>query len=394
MNPRRIKSRRPLHRAKQKQQTNNIMKNTSAATQEIATLKNTLGKKLFAIALKTPSSTSKKDVLTAVKACKGRRAISQASAVEGILRVASLIFAQRHARNKARSGLNKYGYRPNRPDFRFAPIFGRHRSTVDHTGALAYRLRRHKVSTARRIIGDLMPSLSGDVSGSVQFAADFSGVTFSAGTSRGEQYSRKCTYCKTDGAWTATIQNGWNLHVAKRGLSRVDGMPTLAALPVETETPGEEIFRAKWLEKGRGFAANVRTGYIVRRVIEARTYTAHASSIGTARSLITRQTPESQRAADERAAAKAAQIERLQAKLAAKLEAGQLNGYAPVVVTIGDSLAVGNCGSGTRNWIAKHLPGRTAATVAEIVQIPDEHPRVLLACLHAILRAQPETLTA
>jgi hypothetical protein len=366
------------------------MKNTSAATQEIATLKNTLGKKLFAIALKTPSSTSKKDVLTAVKACKGRRAISQASAVEGILRVATLIFQARFVRNrnKTRSGFN------NRPEYRFAPIFGLHRSTVNHTGCLAHRLSRYKKGTAYGIIADLMPSLSGDVSGSIQFAADFSGVTFSAGTSRGEQYSRKCTYCKTDGAWTATIQNGWNLHVAKLGLARVDGMPTLAALPVETETPGEEIFRAKWLEKARGFAAHVRTGYIVRRVIEARTYTAHASSIGTARSLITRQTPESQRAADERAAAKAAQIERLQAKLAAKLEAGQLNGYAPVVVTIGDSLAVGNCGSGTRNWIAKHLPGRTAATVAEIVQIPDEHPRVLLACLHAILRAQPETLTA
>ena len=370
------------------------MKTTFPQTQEIATLKTTLGKKLFAIALKTPCSTSKKDVLTAVKDCKGRRAISQASAVEGILRVASLISTSRQARNKARSGLNMYGHRTNRPDFRFEPIFGRHRSTVNHSGALAYRLRRHKVRTAYNIIADLMPSLSGDVDGDIQFAGDFNGVTFSAGTSKGEQYSRKCTYCKTDGSWTATVQNGWNIHVAKRGLSRVDGMPTLAALPVDTETPGEEIFRAKWLEKGRGFSAHVRAGYIVRRVIESRTYTAHASSIGTARSLITRQTPESQRAADERAAAKAAQIERLQAKIATKLEAGQLNGYAPVIVTIGDSLAVGNCGSGTRNWIAKHLPGRNAATVAEIVQIPDEHPRVLLACLHAILRAQPETLTA
>ena len=370
------------------------MKTTSISTQEIAALKATLGKKLFAIALKTPSSTSKKDVLTAVKACKGRRAMSQAAAVDGILRVASLVFAQRHARNKARSGLNMYGHRTNRPDYRFTPIFGRHSSTVDHTGALAYRLRRHKARAARRIIADLMPSLSGDVSGSIEFAADFAGVTFAASTSKGEQYSSRCTYSKTDGSWTATIQAGWNLHVAKLGLARVDGMPTLAALPVESDVDGEQIFRAKWLEKARGFAAHVRTGYIVRRVIESRTYTAHASSIGTARSLITRQTPASLHAADERAAAKAEQIERLQAKISAKLESGQLNGYAPVLVTIGDSLAVGNCGSGTRNWIAKHLPGRTAATVAEIIQIPEEHPRVLLACLHAILRAQPETLAA
>lgn len=361
---------------------------------QIATIKTTLGKKLFAIALKTPSSTSKKDVLATVKACKGRKAISQAAAVEGILKVANLIFQARWARNKERSGLNSYGHRTNRPDYRFAPIFGTHKSAIDHTGALPYRLRRYKASAARRIIADFMPSLSGDVSGHIDFAADFAGVGFESSTSKGDQYSRKCTYNKTDGEWTATIQKGWNIHVAKRGLARVDGMPTLAALPVESEVPAEEIYRAKWLEKSRGFAAHVRTGYIVRRLIGARTYTAHASSISTARSLITRQTPESQRAADERAAAKAEQIERLQAKLAAKLESGQLNGYAPVVVTIADSLAVGNCGSGTRNWIAKHLPGRTAATVAEIVAIPDEHPRVLLACLHAIVRAQPETLTA
>jgi hypothetical protein len=53
-----------------------------------------------------------------------------------------------------------------------------------------------------------------------------------------------------------------------------------------------------------------------------------------------------------------------------------------------DSHAVGNCGSGTRNWIAKHLPGRTRATIKEIIAITDEHPRVLLACIHAIARQQ------
>ncbi len=363
------------------------MKTTSISTQQIANLKTILGKKLFAIAINTPISTSKKDVLATVKACKGRRAMSQTAAVDGILRVANLIFQARYDRNVRRTAPRRQA------QFVGGRIFAG-RAVLDHTGSLVQRLRRHKVGPARRIIADLMPSLSGDVSGRIEFAADFAGVTFAASTSKGEQYSSRCTYSKTDGAWTATIQPGWNLHVAKRGLARVDGMPTLAALPVESDVDGEQIFRAKWLEKARGFAAHVRTGYIVRRVIESRTYTAHASSIGTARSLITRQTPASLRAADERAAAKAEQIERLQSKISAKLESGQLNGYAPVLVTIGDSLAVGNCGSGTRNWIAKHLPGRTAATVAEIVQIPEEHPRVLLACLHAILRAQPETLAA
>jgi hypothetical protein len=357
---------------------------TTTIPAEIATLKTIVGKKLFALALKTPSSTSKKDIQAAVKACKGRRAISQAAAVDAILRISSLIYQGSCAR-----ALQRYPRRSR--CFLALPLF-QGRTQLDHTGALAYRLGRYKATTARRTIAALMPDLSGEITGHIEFAPDFASVSFQASTSKGDQYSSRCTYHKTNGTWTAHIQPAWMLTVAKRGLSSVDGMPTLAALPIESEIEGEEIYRAKWLEKGRGFSAHVRTGYIVRRTIAGRTYTTHASSISTARSLITRQTPESQRAADERAAAKAQQIERLQAKITAKLEAGQLNGYAPVMVTISDSLAVGNCGSGTRNWIAKHLPGRTSATVAEIVQIPDEHPRVLLACLHAIIRTQPEAL--
>lgn len=365
---------------------------TTAHTAAIAAAKKTLGKKLFAIALKTPSSTSKKDVLATVKGCKGRKAMSQTTAVEIILNTASLLFDARRNRNNACSGLNSYGHRIKRPDSISAPIFGTYKSTLNTTGTLSERLRRYKVSAARRIIADLMPSLSGDVSGHIKFTPDFASVTFTSGTSAGEQYSRKCTYHKTDGTWTATIQAGWNIHVAKLSLARVDGMPTLAALPVESEITGEQIYRAKWLEKGRGFSAHVRTGYIIRRVIDARTYTAHASSISTARSLITRQTPASINATTAREQEMAERIESLKIKLAAKLESGHLNGYAAVTVTLGDSRAVGNCGSGTRNWIARHLPGRTFATVAEIVQIPDEHPRVLLACLHAI--ARQTTLTA
>lgn len=353
---------------------------------EVAYLKKSLGKKLFALALKTPSSTSKKDVTTAVKACKGRKEISIEDAVNGIMRVTYL----RHC-----AKLERYDRRYNRSKYYIARgSFFTQKCRLNHAGSLSERLWRYKTTEIRRCVSYLMVGLSGVVSEKIEFAADFAGVAFRCETSKGEQYGGRCTYHKTDGAWTATVQSNWNSHVAKRNLARVDGMPTLAALPVESDIDGEEIFRAKWLEKSRGFSACVRSGYIVRRIIDGRTYTAHAGSISAARSVITRQTPASLRAADERAKAKAQQIERLQAKIAAKLEAGQLNGYAPVVVTMRDSFAVGNCGSGTRNWIAKHLAGRTSATVAEIIKIRDEHPRVLLACLHAIMRSQPEALVA
>jgi hypothetical protein len=362
------------------------MKTKSAQAQQIAQLKNTLGKKLFAIAVKTPSSASKKEVLEAVKACKGRKAISQAAAVDSILSVANLIFHGKMARNKARSGLNSYGHRINRPDFGFAPILGTHKSTISHSGAISYRLSKYKAARIRSIVSNFMPSLSGDVSCSINFATDYGTVAFSAGTSRGEQYSRKCTYCKTDGTWTATVQTGWNKTVQEKGLAMVDGLPTLAVLPIDSEVAGEEIYRAKWLEAARGFDARLVDGYLIRRQLDGRTYTAHSSSIASARAVITRQTPASIRAASAREQEQAERLEALKAKLAAKLESGHLNGYAQIPVTLSDSRAVGNCASGTRSWIARHMPGRTSATVAEIVQIPDEHPRVILACLHAIAR--------
>jgi hypothetical protein len=353
---------------------------TTNRTAQIAQLKKTLGKKLFAIALKTPSSSSKKDVLEKVKACKGRKAMSQAAAVDGILTAANLIFTARIERNKGRTRLNRL-------DFRFTPIFAG-KTTLNYSGSLATRLRQHKARQLRNTITHFLPTLSGDVCGTVQFTETFAEVGFSCGTSRGEQYSRKCTYHKTDGAWTVTAQAGWTITVAKAGLRSVDGMPTIAALPVETEVEGEQIFRAKWLENSRGFSAHLREGFIIRRTIEGRTYTAHGTSIASARSTITRQTPASIRASNEREAEKAARIEALKAKLAEKLESGHLNGYADITVTMSDSHAVGNCGSGTRNWIAKHLPGRTRATIKEIIAITDEHPRVLLACIHAIARQQ------
>jgi hypothetical protein len=363
--------------------TTTLTNNTLA----IAQLKKILGKKLFAIALKTPSSTSKKDVLEKVKACKGRKAMSQAAAVDGILNVASLIFTARRARNKARLGLNDYGHRITGTRYTGAPIFGG-KTTLNHSGSLPTRLSRHKAAQLRNTITNFLPTLSGDVCGTVQFTEAFAEVGFRCGTSRGEQYSRKCTYHKTDGSWTVTAQAGWTITVAKAGLRSVDGMPTIAALPVETDVEGEQIFRAKWLEASRGFSAHLREGFIIRRTIEGRTYTAHGTSIGAARSTITRQTPASIRAANEREAEKAARIESIKAKLADKLESGHLNGYADITVTMADSHAVGNCGSGTRNWIAKHLPGRTRATIKEIISVTDEHPRVLLACIHAIARQQ------
>lgn len=344
--------------------------NTTA--QEVAALKVQLGKKLFALAI-SPAPATKADEAAAVKAVKGRKAMAITKAVELIREARALIQRGRAERAQHENvALNKrwhFDRTPAKP----GPI-------------LAKRLARYKVAAARRAVASIMPQLSGDTTLSVEVAVDYAAVGADHTTGRGDQYSRRCTYRKTDGRWDVFVQPQWTIQVDQRGLAKVDGLPTLAALPVETETEGEEVFRAKWLERGRGFAVHTREGYIVRRTVGEGVYTAHAPSIAGARALITRQLPESHRAVTERQARLAAKIEAMQAELRAKLESGRLNGCAQVVVTIADSLAVGNCGTGTRAWIAAHFPGRKSATVEEILGIQDQHERVLRACIRAIAR--------
>lgn len=338
---------------------------------KVAKLKRQLGKKLFRIALL--SAQTKADDTADVRATKGRKKLPIKCAVELIGEARSLVVRGRSVRRQHHAPgkiyyVNSWPAQPGLP--------------------LEKRLARYKRAEARRVIGAVQPDLSGRVELKVRIAADFGSVTATAETRKGDYYSKHCSYRQTDGVWDVAIQPRWTIEVARRGLAKVDGMPTLAALPVETPVEGEEVYRAKWLENGRGFGLHVREGYIVRRTIGVRTYTAHAPSIAAARSLITRQTPESERATTERATKLAAKTEALQAKLAAKLESGRLNGYAEVVVTIGDSLAVGNCSSGTRAWIARNFPGRKRATIEEIIGVADQHHRVLRACIRAIARQE------
>ncbi len=60
--------------------------------------------------------------------------------------------------------------------------------------------------------------------------------------------------------------------------------------------------------------------------------------------------------------------------------------HATLPVIFADSLAAGNCQSGTAHWAAAHFPGRTSATVAEILTIQDSRPLARRACRQAIHR--------
>lgn len=55
-----------------------------------------------------------------------------------------------------------------------------------------------------------------------------------------------------------------------------------------------------------------------------------------------------------------------------------------VVVTIDDSLAAGNCESGTVVWLGTHFPNRSTATVKEILEVSDSKAASYRACRVAI----------
>lgn len=60
-----------------------------------------------------------------------------------------------------------------------------------------------------------------------------------------------------------TVPTDWRARVLKHGLANVDGFLTLTAQPLAAPRC-LELFRATWAERGRGYAVNVRRGFIAR----------------------------------------------------------------------------------------------------------------------------------
>ena len=185
----------------------------------------------------------------------------------------------------------------------------------------------------------------------------------------------------TDAQYTIYVQRGWLL--LPEWLRDCDGLLTVGAIrDHESEAEGEEVWRARWVRPTRGDVETV-SGYVVRQG----QYTAHARTVAAARGVIRKQQPEYLAAQNERERQAAERRDRIRAAIVRRLDEGRLNGYGDVVVTLADSRRAGNCADGTAAWVERHFPGRTEALVREVVEIEDQHERVLLACAAAVRRA-------
>lgn len=171
-------------------------------------------------------------------------------------------------------------------------------------------------------------------------------------------WSKNGKWSGLNGIFSATVPANWIRTVEKPGLAVVDGLFTLAARKTDSPWKGAESWKAVWAVQSRGFALNLETGYIFRY----RGVLTHAQSIAAAQR----------------------QIKKIRlSKLLARLD-GDVSKFGDTLVTRRDSLHAGNCETGTDSWIATHLPGRDSATVAELLAIGKENPRVAAACRVAI----------
>jgi hypothetical protein len=130
----------------------------------------------------------------------------------------------------------------------------------------------------------------------------------------------------------------------------VDAMLTLSAkrLPARALPAGVVAWAAAWVVQSRGTAIRVDYGVIVR----SGAHTVHATNVAGGVTIIARRV--------EADAARAAQ---------ATMRAAQ----AAITVTTADAAQAGLCPTGTADWIARWMPGRTEATAGELRALVSRH---------------------
>lgn len=235
---------------------------------------------------------------------------------------------------------------------------------------LQYAARKRR----ERVVKEWLYRNASDYSGSTHYTVSTRDIVGAyTTTSRGEQYSRGCTYRKTNANHTIEIKPDYWHKVIRRGIMELNGMLTLDAEWIDH--PTRTVYRAAWVRvKGKRIVKE--TGFIAI----SESGSAHSSTIAGACGILT--TREN-----------AVRYARAEAKIRAQLEAMELEGYGKIMVTFEDSLAAGNCRPGTEHFRDKHFPGRDSASVREILAAGEQRKLAINACIHAIRKAR-RTLTA
>jgi hypothetical protein len=228
-------------------------------------------------------------------------------------------------------------------------------------------------------------------------------VDASGESSKGESYSRKCTWRKRNSHHTIKVLDSWIDTVLDQGIAVADGMLTLMATQV-----GENVYEACWVRQGRGFGLEKERGYIAtdrQGNYYHSTTSAEAAERGLRRKLAAQaRSPEQVAAIRDERKRKAEERKAYQINnLINRMHRYDLKDIGHVVVGRDDSLRAGNCIPGTDEFIQRVSKAmgkeRTSATISEIVGVIASRPQdaarlateqtgrqFLAACLIAIRR--------
>jgi hypothetical protein len=327
-----------------------------------------LGRRLFKLAvswsrldesgyLRKP--TSKKGRLEAVLACKGAKKFKtkkQASeAAERMGDIADAMSQSRAARRRGRI-LPKGGR--NYRSF----MLGENCIPILPTGTLEERKLRRRKALIILASAHQRPEYSGETRTEILYGKPSARTV----TCRGEKYGGYSPYKKTDATHKITVHPEWFQRVHLRGLDSVGGMLTLDAEPYSEG--GYTVYKATWL-RSKNKRLHEEKGYIALGASGA----AHAKTAAGAKALLTRRKTESRNS-------------RVEAKIRSVLSDLPSSEYDNVQVRVADSIAAGNCRSGTMEFRDKHFPGRDSASVREILDVKSMRSLAVNACLRAVLK--------
>jgi hypothetical protein len=189
-------------------------------------------------------------------------------------------------------------------------------------------------------------------------------------------WSKNGKWSGTESTHTVQVRRDWLVRVDAHELAVVDGLLTLDAEPIQGHGP--ELFRATWVEQGRGCDIHAVHGYIAR--VDSTTY--HAPSARAALDGV-------QRKAGLKPARRKGQVDL--DKIARR--------YGDLPVTWEDGKAVGACDAGLRSWCNAVGISTHGATLAEVISGYKLRPHVeCLAVIRRVVRdrhnRQPEDLSS
>lgn len=195
-------------------------------------------------------------------------------------------------------------------------------------------------------------------------------VGISSCSEKGEQYSKRCTFKKTNITHYVNVHTSYLRNVFIPQKSRVHNVNHLDCKFLEDESDSTHKVYSVVTVRFKGKHTTSRIEYLVYCGNDC----THSTSIKGAKAILTKRFKERKWAKHEASIRKA-------------LEKNRLNGYAPIKVTFNDSIRCGNCEIGTNNFKEQFFPDRSEVSVQELIKVNvdrDTRTRVVSACLHAI----------